>query len=301
MTGPLLLSDMSHISQTHAAVTTCGFNCMLPMTAYLQARKLRRGRTQSIQSSCVVTLTHANCSCIVRLCCAVVTGNDICSVISSMGAADSVHDVCVMYIVCYVAGHVQQKLFIAMCRLLIKTCLQCAAVRPFVILLAIVFHTHSSNKEQVLYQNTLLNVSCICTITKLGHVIACQGHLHYCAMRTKHLHMQTCQKYRAHLQIQFSKLFPGLSVQHIYVYIPSQKLNRPAKVAFTLFQSNLNSATDVFTNMQMTCMHCIISSPHSFTTCAGHKHAFEQSGICNIHIIRQHVSKFSARAQHCNP
>ena len=71
-----------------------------------------------------MTLAHAHCSRIVGLCCAVVTGNDICSVISSMGAANSVHDVCVLYIVCYVAGDVQQKLFIAMCRLLIKTCLQ---------------------------------------------------------------------------------------------------------------------------------------------------------------------------------
>ncbi len=124
MTEPLLLSDIAYSSDTHAAVTTCSFNCMLPMTAYLQARKLRRGRTQSIQSSCVVTFAHAHCSRVVRLCCAIVTGNDICSVISSMGATDSVYDVCVLYIVCYVAGHMQQKLFIAMCRLLIKTCLQ---------------------------------------------------------------------------------------------------------------------------------------------------------------------------------
>lgn len=86
-----------------------------------------------------MTLAHAHCSCIVRLCCAVVTGNDICSVISSVGAPNSVHDVCVLYIVDYVAGHVQQKLFIAMCRLLIKTCLQSAALRSFVILHGIVF------------------------------------------------------------------------------------------------------------------------------------------------------------------
>lgn len=109
---------------THAAVTSGSFNCMLPMTAYLQARKLRRGGTQSIQSSCVVALAHAHGSRVVRLCCAIVTGNDICSVVSSVGATDSVHDVCVLYIVCYAAGRVQQKLFIAMCRLLIKTCLQ---------------------------------------------------------------------------------------------------------------------------------------------------------------------------------
>jgi hypothetical protein len=70
-------------------------------------------------------------------------------------------------------------------------------------------------------------------------------------MYTKHLHMQTCPMYRAHLQIQFSKLFPGLSVQHIYVYIPSQKLNCCAEVAFTLFQNNLKSAMDVHTDMQM--------------------------------------------------
>ncbi len=48
MTGPLLLSNMSHSFDTHAAFTTRSVNCMLPMTAYLQARKLRRGRTQSI-------------------------------------------------------------------------------------------------------------------------------------------------------------------------------------------------------------------------------------------------------------
>ena len=131
--GPMVLAaddrafaSVRYITQidTHAAFTTSSINCMLPLTAYLQARKLRRGRTQPIQSSCVVTLAHAHCSRVVRLCCAVVTGNDICSVISSMGATDSVHDVCVLYIVCYVAGHVQQKLFIAMCCLLIKTCLQ---------------------------------------------------------------------------------------------------------------------------------------------------------------------------------
>ncbi len=131
--GPMVLAaddrafaSVRYITQidTHAAFTTSSINCMLPLTAYLQARKLRGGGTQPIQSSCVVTLAHAHCSRVVRLCCAVVTGNDICSVISSMGATDSVHDVCVLYIVCYVAGHVQQKLFIAMCCLLIKTCLQ---------------------------------------------------------------------------------------------------------------------------------------------------------------------------------
>lgn len=75
------------------------------IAAYLKTSKLRGASAEAIQSPCVFAFTHAYSSCIIWLSCAVIIGNHISSMTSSVSASNCVHDVCILYIICYVAGN----------------------------------------------------------------------------------------------------------------------------------------------------------------------------------------------------